>query len=84
MIPHSPSVYASVKTCLIFILICYCCKECAASHQKSLSGLDNIATEGSSAFQTLHDVAAQLSKAGKNTTQFRASVCHSLRHIVTV
>ena len=35
--------------------------------QKSLSGLDNIATEGSSAFQTLHDVAAKLSKPGKIT-----------------
>ena len=35
-----------------------------ASQKKSLAGLDNIATEGSQAFDTLEDVVNRLGKLG--------------------
>ena len=38
---------------------------CAASQKKSLAGLDNIATEGSQAFDTVEDVVNRLRKVGK-------------------
>ncbi|CAH3019314.1 unnamed protein product [Porites evermanni] len=38
---------------------------CAASQKKSLAGLDNIAAEGSQAFDTLEDVVNRLGKLGK-------------------
>ncbi|XP_078382539.1 uncharacterized protein LOC144665220 [Oculina patagonica] len=37
---------------------------CAASQKKSLAGLDNVATDGASSFNTLNDVVGKLAEAG--------------------
>ena len=52
-------------TSLLLTECVYCLKVCAASQKKSLAGLDNIATDGTSSIHTLHQVVEKLAEAGK-------------------
>lgn len=52
-------------TSLLLTECVYCLKVCAATQKKSLAGLDNIATDGTSSIHTLHQVVEKLAEAGK-------------------
>lgn len=58
--------YLHCNSFVIYVFIpCYLTQICAASQKKSLAGLDNVTSEGASAFENLEEIVQKMASLGK-------------------